>query len=295
MSTQYTDQFLVMDPGNPPGSGTPLTVQTFSFTDVDDDGFISPGDTFNGDTITHVWVNDTVDMNISGSGSENIMGVTFYIDGQSPVFTPTDGTVLQDGTFQSSTYVLNSTQIQVGDLVPACFTPGTLIETIDGVRAVEDICKGDLLRTADKGFQPVIWLGRCKVLAQGKYAPIRIAKGALGNTRDLIVSPQHRVLVEGWQAEIYAGQDAILAAACHFVDGKKVHVMNGGEVEYIHLGFEGHMLVKSEGIWTESHFSSVAGLAEANELFPAYNQKTKLIRPAALKHESSVISASMLS
>jgi hypothetical protein len=117
MSTQYTDQFLVMDPGNPPGSGTPLTVQTFSFTDVDDDGFISPGDTFNGDTITHVWVNDTVDMNISGSGSENITGVTFYIDGQSPVFTPTDGTVLQDGTFQSSTYVLNSTQIQVGDLV----------------------------------------------------------------------------------------------------------------------------------------------------------------------------------
>ncbi|MFT4959684.1 MAG: hypothetical protein ACI92Z_000760 [Paracoccaceae bacterium] len=295
MPTQYTDQFLVMDPGNPPGSGTSLTVQSFNFTDVDDDGFIRPGDTFNGGVINSVWVDDTITMFVPGIGNITITGVTFYVDGQSTVFTPTDGTILADGTFISSTFVYTSTQISVGDLFPACFTPGTLIDTIDGLRPVEEICEGDLLRTADDGYQPVVWIGRCKVQARGKFAPIRIAVGAMGNTRDLIVSPQHRILVEGWAAELYAGQESVLVAARHLVDGKKIHVMEGGDVEYIHLGFAGHVLIKSEGIWTESHFASVAGVAQADALFPGYVQGAKLVRPAAQKHESSLIAACMLS
>lgn len=295
MPTQYTDQFFVIDPGNPPGFNTLLTVQTFNFIDEDDDGLISPGDTFNGGTITEVWLGDTVRMRIPGSGNVTITGVTFYVDGQDPVFTSTDGTVLQDGRFRSSTYVNTSTEVPVSELVPPCFTPGTLIETIDGPCAVEDICEGDLLRTADDGYQPVVWVGRCNVPALGKYAPVRIAQGTLGNTRDLIVSPQHRILVEGWQAELYAGQDAVLIAARHLIDGKTIHVLNGGEVDYIHLGFAAHALVKSEGIWTESHFFSVAGTAEADVLFPGRVSGAQLVRPAALKHESSVIAASMLS
>lgn len=299
MPTQYTDQFFVMDPANPPGSGAALTVQTFSFIDVDDDGFISPGDTFNGATITRVWMDDTITMDIPGFGpgssSVTITGVTFYVDGQDPVFTSTDGTVLQDGSFQSSTYVTTSTQIPVSDLVPPCFTPGTQIETFDGVRSVEDICEGDLLRTADDGYQPVEWVGRCKVPARGKYAPIRIAQGALGNTRDLIISPQHRVLVEGWEAELYAGHDAVLVSARHLVDGKKVQVMEGGDVVYIHLGFARHVLIRSDGMWTESHFLSVAGFSETAALFPDHFQSAQLVRPAALKHESCVIAASVLS
>ncbi|MBL4766919.1 MAG: Hint domain-containing protein [Rhodobacteraceae bacterium] len=295
MPTSYSDQFFVMDPGVPPGSGTPLTVQIFNFVDVNDDGDISPGDTFNGAVITRVWVGDTVTMFVPGTGTITITGVTFYVTGQPAVFTPTDGTILADGTFTSSTFVNSSTQVPVSDLLPACFTPGTLIDTIDGVRPVEEICEGDLLCTADHGYQPVVWIGRCKVMARGKYAPIRISAGAMGNTRDLIVSPQHRILVEGWAAEPYAGQDAVLVAARHLVDGITVHVMEGGDVEYIHLGFTGHVLIKSEGIWTESHFSSVAAVAEAEALFPGYVQGAQLVRPAARKHESSLIAASMLS
>lgn len=295
MPTQYSDQFFVMDPGNPPAASAPLTVQNFNFTDVNDDGLIEPGDTFNGAAITAVWEGDTITMNVPGVGNITITGVTFYVSGQPAVFTPTDGTILQDGTFVSSTFVTSSTNVPVSRLLPACFTPGTLIETIDGLRAIEDIHEGDLLRTADDGYQPVNWISRCKMPAVGRYAPIRIAKGAMGNTRDLTVSPQHRILIEGWAAELYAGQDSVLVPACHLVDGEKVQVMEGGYVEYIHLGFEDHVLVKSEGIWTESHFSSVAGRAEAEALFPGYTQTSKLARPAARKHESSLIAASLLS
>lgn len=295
MPTSYTDQFFVMDPGNPPSAGTPLTVQTFNFIDVDDDGFISPGDTFNGATINSVWLGDEITVFVPGTGNVTIQGVTFYVDGQPAVFTPTDGSILQDGIFQSSTFVNVSTQVDVSNLAPPCFTPGTLIETIDGLRPVEDLCEGDLLRTADDGYQPIVWIGRCKVPAQGKYAPIRIARGAMGNTRDLIVSPQHRILVEGWAAELYTGQDAVLVAARHLVDGKKVHVIEGGYVDYIHLGFAEHVLIKSEGIWTESHFASVAGLAEAEALFPDHVQEVLLVRPAAQRHESKLIAACVLS
>lgn len=295
MPTQYSDQFFVMDPANPPGVTDPLTVQNFNFIDEDDDGDISPGDTFNGDVITAVWVGDSVTMFVPGTGNITISGVTFYVENQPAVFTATDGTILEDGTYVSSTFVNGSTQIPVGDLLPTCFTPGTMIDTIDGLRAVEDICRGDLVRTADCGYQPVVLVSRCKVAAQGRYAPIRIVRGALGNTRDLIVSPQHRILVEGWAAELFTGQESVLVPACHLVDGHKVHVLEGGDVEYIHLGFSGHALVQSEGIWTESHFSSVAGRVEAEALFPGCTQPAQLARPAARKHESSLIAAYMLS
>lgn len=296
MPTSYTDQFYVIDPGNPPARGTGLTVQNSSFVDNNDDGFIGTGagDTFAGSTVTAVWVNDTVTVRIFGVGQVTVTGVTFYVSGQPAVFTPTDGTILQDATFIRSTFVNTSTQVAVGSLAPACFTPGTLIDTIDGPRPIETICVGDLVLTADSGYQPVIWVGRGKVAAQGRFAPIRISAGALGNDRDLIVSPQHRVLIEGWAAELYAGQDAVLVPAKHLVDGRKIHVMEGGQVEYLHLAFDNHALVRSEGIWTESHFATAASLDEAQAVFGETPASLQLVRPEAMRHESLSMSASLL-
>ena len=296
MPTTYTDQFYVIDPGNPPARGTGLSVQNSSFVDSNDDGLITTnaGDTFEGSAITRVWLNDTVTVRIPGVGQVTVTGVTFYVSGQPAVFTPTDGTILQDATFIRSTYVNSSTQVEVGSLAPACFTPGTLIETIEGPRPIEAISVGDLVLTAGCGYQPVIWVGRGRVAAEGRFAPIRIAAGALGNDRDLVVSPQHRVLIEGWAAELYAGQDAVMVPAKHLVDGKKIHVIEGGHVEYLHLAFETHALVRSEGIWTESHFATVAARAEGRALFGDMPAAARLARPEAMRHESLLMSASLL-
>lgn len=297
MPTTHSDQFFVMDPGNPPPGGSALTVQNFSYVDNNDDGFIGTGvgDTFNGAAVTSVWLNDTITVNIPGTGNVLITGVTFYVSGQPAVFTPTDGTVLQNATFVSSTYVFTSTQVAVGVLGPACFAAGTLIETSRGAVAIETIREGDLVLTADDGMQPVDWIGRSTVPAVGKFAPIRFARGVLGNLRDLLVSPQHRMLIDDWRAELYAGRDAVLIPAHRLVDGKDVCRDVGGMVTYIHLGFEGHALVKSEGIWSESHFASVASRREAKALFHRDIPAAQTVRPVAFLPEAHVIAACALS
>lgn len=277
MPTTYTDQFFVMDPGNPPAGGTALTVQTFNFVDNDDDGFIGTGvgDTFNGLTVTSVWVGDTITVNIPGQGNVTITGVTFYVSGGPAVFTPTDGTFLQDATFVSSTFVNTSTQTQVSDLDPICFAAGTMIATPDGLRAVESLQPGDMVLTLDDGPQPVLHVSRQSFAANGRNAPVRICKGALGNERDLCVSQQHRMLISDWRAELYFGEAEVLVAAKHLTNGDTIYVEQGGRVDYVHLLFSRHQLVWAEGILSESYFpghfmdcTSAAQREEIEQLFP---------------------------
>jgi len=83
-----------------------------------------------------------------------------------------------------------------------CFLEGTLIETVNGPRAIEDLQLGDLIPTMDSGDQPIRWVASSRIVGNPKAAPIRIEAGALGNTRDLYVSPQHRILLTGWRAEL---------------------------------------------------------------------------------------------
>lgn len=289
MAQTYTEQFYVMDPGNPPDPGTSLTVQTFQFTDRNDDGEISRagGDTFEGHTITRVWDGDTVKVDIPGEGTVTLMGVTFYMQGHPAVFVPTDGAVLKDAVFLSSTYVTVSSQLDLDTLAPACFTPGTLIDTPGGPRTVEDIRAGDIVVTRDDGPQPVCWVARRRVCGSGDLAPVRIDAGGLNNTAPLIVSPQHRILIEGWPAELYAGEAALLVPALHLVNGTTIRRKPVKWVDYIHLGFASHALVRSAAQWSESHFASAAARRERENLM------LRTVRPAAEGHVSQVIGVSM--
>ncbi|MGV6811291.1 MAG: Hint domain-containing protein [Brevirhabdus sp.] len=256
MPTTYSDQFFVMDPGNPPSNGTALTVQVYDFVDGNDNGFINPsdtGDTANGADVTRVWVGDTITVVMDGV-TQTITGVTFYLSGQPAIFTPTDGTVLSDATFVSSTYVTTSTQIAVGDFGPPCFTSGTMIDTPDGPRRVEDIRPGDLVTTLDSGPQTVRWVGKRTVDGGGDFAPILFAPGALDNTTALLVSPQHRMLVDGWKAELFYGEDSVLVAAKHLVNNDTVTVAPCAEVTYVHILFDTHEVVMADGAPAESFF-----------------------------------------
>ena len=302
MPTTHSDQFFVMDPGAPPAGGTALTVQNFSFIDNNDDGFIGTGvgDTFNGLTVTSVWVNDTITVNIPGTGNVTITGVTFYVSGGPAVFTPTDGTVLQNATFVSSTFVTSSTQVPVGSLGPVCFTRGTLIDTPDGPRLIEELQAGDLVLTLDGGAQPLLLVSSKIFPATGLNAPVRIRKGALGNTRDLKVSQQHRMLVSGWRSELLFGEPEVLVAAKHLANGRNIAIENGGEVEYFHLLFEDHQIVWAEGARSESyhpgHFAeheAVETRAEIERLFPGLcarvSEQLDTVRRVLKQHEGSLL------
>ena len=123
--------------------------------------------------------------------------------------------------------------------------------------------------------------------AKGDLAPIVIGAGAMGNARDLIVSPQHRILVSGWWAELYMGEREVLVAAKHLVNNRTVQSVPMLGVTYIHAMCAGHEMVLANGCWCELFQpadSSLNGLGNAQrnelgEIFPALSPNYKLYGP----------------
>ena len=147
-----------------------------------------------------------------------------------------------------------------------CFVRGTRIATAEGEREIEDLVAGDLVLTRDHGYQPIRWIGSTVVEAKGRLAPIVFEVGAVGNARRLKVSPQHRMLLSGWQAELLFDEPEVLAAAKMMVNDTTIRPEEGGEVEYFHMLFDVHEIVYAEGAASESFHPGHQGwgaLAEA--------------------------------
>lgn len=144
---------------------------------------------------------------------------------------------------------------------PPCFTPGTYIETQCGDVLVEALKPGDLVKTLHNGYQPLRWIACSEVSdhrlrSNPEFRPVKIRKDAFGPGMpyvDLWVSQQHRVLLQGWQAELMLGQSEVLVAAAHLVnDGSVVVDHTVTRVTYIHLQFDNHEVVVSNGLPSES-------------------------------------------
>lgn len=190
-----------------------------------------------------------------------------------------------------------------------CFTPGTMIATPSGDVAVEALAVGDMVLTRDHGPQPLRWIGRrpltaAEVAREARLAPVRIAAGALGAglpERDMQVSPQHRVLVAGLRAELLFGEEEVLVAAVHLVGQPGISRAPAQAVCYLHLMFDRHELVLSDGAWTESFqpadrtFAALdeAQRAEIADLFPEANRFARFTaaRRSLRAHEVRVLFA----
>lgn len=255
MPTSYFDQFFLMDPASPPAVGTTLTPNYLEMTDQNDDGDIDrfDNDSINGSDVTASWPGDTVTIS-TPSGNITYFGTTFYMADGARYFTPTDGQVMQEGTFVSSTFVNGQGPLDVGDLGPSCFTPGTKIKTATGQQLIETLKVGDLVETLDEGPQPLRLIVRGVFRATDNFAPVRFEAGAIGNAKPLMVSPQHRMLISGWQSQLLFGQDEVLVAAKHLVNGDTITEQMGGTVEYIHLLFDSHQIVFGGGVPSESFY-----------------------------------------
>lgn len=233
----------------------------------DDAIFASNGDTITGgdgdDTITLVDTGETgaggifIDgltggqtsgdtLNLNGLADRTTINITSNVGGEQ------SGTVqLLDGTLVTFSNIDNV----------ICFTPGTQILTETGYRPVESLRAGDCLVTRDEGLQPLRWIGARRALAAGRAAPIRIAPQVLGGARPLLVSPQHRMLLEGYSAQLMFGAEEVFASARHMLGTPGVTRIEGGEVTYIHLALDRHQVIYAEGLATESFFVGDEGLA----------------------------------
>ncbi len=155
-----------------------------------------------------------------------------------------------------------------------CFTPGTRIDTPDGPRLVEDLREGDRVQTKDNGAEQIEWIGSrhmtgARLYAMPRLRPIRIRAGALGHANggrrpdeDLLVSPEHRMLIEGDTARALFNTPEVLIAAKDLVNANTISVdLALREVTYIHLLLPSHQILWANGVETESFHPASAALS----------------------------------
>lgn len=247
--------------------------------------------------------NDTLTVNITGFGWAQMDLVYDPLNNENGTITFYAG----DGITVVGTLVFT----EIENLIIVCFTAGTQILTERGPVAVEALGPGDLVMTRDNGLQPLRWVGSrvlsyADLLARPQLQPVRIGAGAFagaGPDRTMLVSPQHRVLIEGARAEMYFGESEVLVPAKHLTGLAEVtRALPSEGVTYVHILFDRHEIVQSDGLWTESFQPAErtlgaleeAARAEVLELFPELAQNTDAFPSARLSlkaHEARVLVA----
>lgn len=301
MPFTFTDEFYVMDPYAPPPSGTSLVVETYDVTDQNDNGVInrSSNDSIDGVDIRAAYPGDTVTVQYANGDIVTITGTTFYLADGREVFTPTDGSSLQDATFLSSTFVTSQGNTTPEEMEPVCFVAGTRILTPEGPVPVETLTQGQTV-LGPNGTPLTLRLVLCRPIsrraldADHRLRPVRIQAGALGQAlpeRDLLVSRQHRMLISAPVVERMFGVPEVLVPAIKLVGLPGIFVdFVVPEVSYYHLVFDRHEVVIAEGAPSESLFAgpralqsvTAAARDEILRLFPEIERLGDMPQPARL-------------
>ncbi len=179
-----------------------------------------------------------------------------------------------------------------------CFGDGTLIDTPHGPVKVEDLRPGDMVLTRDNGPQPLRWVGRRALSAEDlrkspDFRPLLVGAHTFGQNTphtDMVLSPNHRVMLTDWKAEMLFGEAEVLVAA-RFLSkhGALATAPIRGGVGYNHLLFDQHEIVVANGLACESLYPGPealnalddGALSEIRALFPEALEEDIKIGPPA--------------
>lgn len=233
------------------GNATRINLSDDSLTNVIitfDDAGVSVGGTV------------TVEVNGTDQGSftytgQDAAGNIIVTDGDGDVFLISNDTAIP---FNSAVAVTDTSDL-------TCFAAGTLIATVNGDVAVEELKAGDEVLTASGETTTVKWVGRQTRSSifgdEARICPIRISAGALGENvpaRDLVVTGDHGMVFD----------EAIVHASA-LVNGTTITRVARAElatnVTYFHVETEGHAVILAEGAAAESFIDNVS-----RELFDNY-------------------------
>ena len=136
-------------------------------------------------------------------------------------------------------------------------------------------------------------------MPKGRLAPVLFRKGALGNTRDLMVSPHHRMLLQDWRMELLFAENEVLVSADRLVNDHSILRVRGGRVTYVHILFDSHEIVFAEGIPSESFHPAARGMdslsrATREELLTLYPELARPDSMIAARRELTLNEVSML-
>ncbi|MCF3945610.1 Hint domain-containing protein [Acidiphilium iwatense] len=154
-------------------------------------------------------------------------------------------------TFEAgSTTVVDAVITASGTINPPCFAAGTNIATPRGEIPVEHLAAGDIVRTASGAEKKIVWIGHRSLDFRRhpnpeRARPIRIAAGALADgvpARDLLVSPDHALFLDGALVQAKDIADGVLIAQEH----------DCARVTYYHVELDRHDILLAEGAAAES-------------------------------------------
>ena len=262
------------------GTHDDLVITDVTEVDVNDDGVINDDELGTGDYLSYDTGGGVTNVNLDssslynadillGDGSTLSVRVLVIQAANGDVFIsefpaePLDGLSIQSISLisldTSDAGGINAGASDVQNASVVCYAAGTMIDTPDGPRAVEELTRGDLVITLDHGPQPIRWTRSADYSLDDTEVdakPVQIKAGALGHNlpaQDLIVSPQHRILVGA------AGQLHLVFASEAFVSAKSltaladIRHMNGKkEITWIHFACDRHEIVTANGCLSES-------------------------------------------
>lgn len=143
--------------------------------------------------------------------------------------------------------------VRFAEVACVSFARGTHITLASGAQVpIEQLQVGDRVLTRDDGAQEIRWIGQTTFRAVGDFAPVIITEGALFNTRDLVLSPDHRIFVYQRRDQIGAGRSELLVKVRHLINGDTVYQKDGGFIDYFQLLFDDHQIIYAEGIAAET-------------------------------------------
>jgi hypothetical protein len=162
-----------------------------------------------------------------------------------------------------------------------CFGAGTRIRTPDGDVPVESLAIGQLVLSAAGEAKPIRWIGHRTIDIRrhrdpDMVRPIRIAAGALAEgvpVRDLLVSPDHAMLVDG----------ALIPVRLLVNHRSITEETRSTTVTYYHVELDRHDIIVAEGAAAESYLDTgnrdVFANAPVTTLVPDLSVEQRLRMP----------------
>lgn len=240
------------------------------------------------------------DINNDGDfGDGNVGGEDF---GENNFFMAFTGALPPPGITLTTTGIVTDNSPNIfADNIIICFASGTLIQTPTGVTPIDALKVGALVLTEDCVAQPIRWIGS-KTLdpidleLHPQLKPILIRADALGPgypRQDLIVSPQHRILVRSAIARRIFGVDEVLVSANKLteIDGVGIKHDNPDGIVYFHLLFDTHQIICANGAKTESLFTGPEAL---RAISPAARKELKMLFPEICKPDFQTDAARLI-
>lgn len=132
-----------------------------------------------------------------------------------------------------------------GGALPGGFAGGTRLLSEAGKRPVEDIAVGQKVWTESAGFQPVLWHGVQTLPARGLAAPVRLRRGLLGLTDDLLLAAAQGVKIDTPDGPV------LIPAVALEATGQATRDF-GALVTWHQLLLPGHAVIYAHGLPCES-------------------------------------------